>query len=154
LIIIYYQIDNYVDIECFCVTIYVYPLILKCKPLNRILLITDCQTVGGLPAGEYESGGMTLVVDDKIARLKDGTIAGSVISQNIALKNFYLNSNITLPQAVKMASLNQAELLGIGNITGSISVGKKADFAILNKEFDAEMTIVEGKVKFEKGKYS
>ena len=129
----------------------IYPLIIKCKPLNKILLITDCQTVGGLAPGTYQSGGMVLKVDERIARLESGVIAGSVISLNNAVRNFYRNTSLTLPQVVRMASLNQAELLQIDRECGSISVGKYADLVIMNRDFEAEMTIVEGQIKFEKG---
>lgn len=128
----------------------VYPLIIRCKPLNRILLITDCQTVGGLNPGQYETGGIVLHVDERIARLEDGTIAGSVIGENAAVRNFYRNSDLTLPQVVRMASLNQAEMLKLDRDLGSIAIGKYADFTLMDEEFNAEITIVEGVVKFER----
>ncbi len=67
------------------------------------------------------------------------------------MRNFYRNTSLTLPQVVRMASLNQAELLQIDRECGSISVGKYADFVVMNRDFEAEMTIVEGQIKFEKG---
>lgn len=128
----------------------VYPLIIRCKPLNRILLITDCQTVGGMKPGKYETGGIVLQVDERIAKLENGIIAGSVISENMAIRNFYQNTNLTLPQVVRMASLNQAELLKLDKDLGSIAVGKYADFALFDDDFNAEITIVEGVTRYER----
>ncbi len=125
-------------------------LLAKNKPCDKIILITDAMRAKGMPDGESELGGQTVIVKNGEARLKDGTLAGSVLKMNRAIANLVQKVGVSFEKAVDCATINPAITLGIENEVGSIKVGKKANFAVLNKNFDVIMTIREGRIIYEK----
>lgn len=125
-------------------------LLAKNKLGNKLTLITDAMRAKGMPDGESELGGQTVIVNNGEARLKDGTLAGSVLKMNRAIANLVQKVGVPFEKAVDCATINPATTLGLANDVGSIKVGKKANFAVLNKNFDVIMTIREGKIIYEK----
>ncbi len=117
---------------------------------EQMVLITDCTRAGGLADGEYTLGGQPIFVKGIECRLKDGTIAGSVLKLNEAVRNVLANTDLTVSQAVNMASLNPARRIGLSASKGSIEVGKDADFAIVDDAFDVQATILGGRVIYRK----
>ena len=113
---------------------------------EKVILITDAIRAKGLGDGESELGGQKVYVKNGEARLEDGTLAGSVLRMNIALKNIVEKVGVPLESAIKFATENPAHALGIYRETGSIEVGKRADFAVLDKEFNVLMTVRDGEV--------
>jgi N-acetylglucosamine-6-phosphate deacetylase len=103
----------------------------------------------GIPDGVSELGGQTVYVKNGEARLEDGTLAGSVLKMNRAVQNMVEKVGVPFTQAVDYATINPAKTLGIANEAGSIKVGKRADFTILNDKFDVLMTIREGKIIYQ-----
>lgn len=126
-----------------------FELVYKLKG-RKLCAITDCLPAGGLPEGEYTLGGAKIVYKDNLCYLADGvTIAGSVLRLNKGVWNIYQNSSIPLNECVNCASLNPATTLGIADKKGSIAVGKDADLVILDNDFNVNMTIIGGKIKYE-----
>jgi N-acetylglucosamine-6-phosphate deacetylase len=121
-------------------------LLIKTKGKKNIILVTDAMRAKGLPDGESELGGQKVFVKGGEARLADGTLAGSVLRMNQAIKNLVEKVGVSFTDAVDFATINPARLLGIDREFGSIKVGKKADFAVINGNFDTILTIKEGKV--------
>ena len=121
-------------------------LLIKSKGKNNVILITDAMRAKGLPDGESELGGQKVFVRGGEARLQDGTLAGSVLRMNRAIENLVKKVGVSFTDAVDFATINPARLLGIDREFGSIKVGKKADFAVINGNFDIILTIKEGKV--------
>ncbi len=121
-------------------------LLIKNKPSDKITLITDAMRAKGLPDGESELGGQKVFVKDGEARLGDGTLAGSVLLMNRAIENVVKKVGVDFIKAVDFATINPAKNLGIDKDVGSIKVGKKADFTIIDKEFNVLMTIRDGKI--------
>lgn len=121
-------------------------LLVKNKPDDKINLITDAMRAKGLPDGESELGGQKVFVKNGEARLADGTLAGSVLKMNIAVKNMVEKVGVPLLKAVDFATANPAKSLGIFDKKGSIKKGKDADFAVLDEEFNVIMTIRAGKI--------
>ena len=117
---------------------------------EQMVLITDCTRAGGMPDGEYTLGGQPIFVKGIECRLKDGTIAGSVLKLNEAVRNVLANSDLTISQAVNMASLNPARRIGLSASKGSIEAGKDADFAIVDDAIDVQATILGGRVIYQK----
>lgn len=121
-------------------------LLVKNKPLDKLTLITDAMRAKGLPDGESELGGQKVFVKDGEARLADGTLAGSVLKMNRAVQNMVEKVGVPFTQAVDYATINPAKNLGIDKETGSIKVGKRADFTVLNDHYDVIMTVRDGQV--------
>ena len=117
---------------------------------EQMVLITDCTRAGGMPDGEYTLGGQPIFVKGIECRLKDGTIAGSVLKLNEAVRNVLANTDLTVSQAVNMASLNPARRIGLSASKGSIEAGKDADFAIVDDAIDVRATILGGRVIYQK----
>ncbi len=122
----------------------------KCKPDGKLVLVTDAMRAKGLPDGESELGGQKVFVKNGEARLADGTLAGSVLRMNAALKNMVEKVGLTLEKACDLATMNPAKALGIETETGSISEGKRADFAVLDKEFNVLYTLRGGEIIYKK----
>jgi len=114
------------------------------KGNNKIILITDAMRACLLSDGEYDLGGQLVYVRGKEARLSDGTIAGSVLTMNLAVKNFIENTSINIFEAVNMASLNPAKFIGVEDRKGSIEVGKDSDFTIFDDKFNIISTYING----------
>jgi len=93
-------------------------------------------------------GGQEVIVTKGQARLKDGTLAGSVLTMDKAVKNMVNKVGIKLPKAIQMASFNPAKSIGIDDKKGSLEPGKDADIVILNKNLETELTMVAGKVVY------
>ena len=124
-------------------------LLVKNKPLDKLTLITDAMRAKGIPDGVSELGGQTVYVKNGEARLEDGTLAGSVLKMNRAVQNMVQKVGVPFTQAVDYATANPAKTLGIYHETGSIKVGKRADFTVLNDAFDVLMTVRGGKIIYQ-----
>lgn len=128
---------------------YLYEIIAKVKGLDKLLLITDCMKGGGLDDDIYDLGGQEVMVEKGKCTLKDGTIAGSVLKLNEALKNFEKQVSYTLEQLLPLVTINQAKYLKIEAEKGSLAVGKDADIVIMDKAFNIKTTIVKGNKVYE-----
>ena len=81
--------------------------------------------------------------------LEDGTIAGSVLKLNDAVKNVAANTDLPLWQVVAAASLNSANAIGMGDVKGSLEAGKDADIILTDMNFDIKKTIMQGEIRYE-----
>ena len=78
-----------------------------------------------------------------------GTIAGSGLKLNEAVRNFRAHTDLPLNEIVNMASLNPARRVGIADRKGSIEPGKVADFAIADENMQIVRTVLRGRTIFE-----
>lgn len=144
--------------ELICDTIHVsvpaIRLLLRTKPHDRVILITDAMRAKGLPDGVSELGGQEVIVrtgdEGRTARLSDGTLAGSVLCMNEAIRNMVEKVGVPLPEAVDFATRNPAKHLGVFGERGSIEVGKRADFTVIDDHFNVLLTVVGGRVVYQK----
>ena len=138
--------------ELICDTIHVsvpaMRLLVKNKPADKLSLITDAMRAKGIPDGISELGGQVVYVKNGEARLEDGTLAGSVLRMNRAVQNMVEKVGVPFTQAVDYATINPARMVGIDGEAGSIAVGKRADFTVLNANYDVLCTVVGGKVVY------
>lgn len=104
-------------------------LLLKCKQKNKIILVSDCLSAGGLSDGEYTLGNTTVYVKDGIARNKNGILAGSTLKLTDGIKNI-VKAGADFHSAINMASINPAKAIGFDKSIGSIKRGKYANFFI------------------------
>ena len=116
---------------------------------DKLCLITDCMRAGGMPDGDYDLGGQNVTVKGIQCLLADGTIAGSVLKLNYAVKNLYENTNVSLSTAFNAASLNPAAAVGEADRKGSLEIGKDADIIIVNNNFEILKTIIGGTIRYE-----
>lgn len=121
----------------------------KSKGTEGIILVTDCMEAMGMPPGRYILGDHAVVVDESSARLEDGTLAGSILKMDEAIRNMMTFSGCTLAEAVQMASANPAKLLGLEG-KGKIAPGFDADLVVLSTDYRVTHTLVNGKVVFER----
>ena len=141
-------------VEMIVVGLHIHPVVVKntwkIKTAEKIILITDAMRAKGLPDGEYELGGQVVKVKDRKPLLQDGTIAGSILTMDQAMKNMISFTSCTLEDAVKMTSENPAKQLQQFDKIGSIKEGKDADLVVLNQNLDVVMTFCKGKLAFKK----
>lgn len=128
----------------------VFQTVVNIKGADKVILITDSMRAGCMKDGISELGGQKVIVKDNSARLEDGTLAGSILTLNKAVKNMVENTNLNIYQAISMVSLNSAKDIGISDRKGSIEEGKDADIVIFDEEYNVSHTIVEGKTVFTK----
>lgn len=117
---------------------------------DRMILITDSLRAKWLKEGTYDLGGQPVNVNETTATLADGTLAGSILKMNDAIKNMIMYTDCTMEDIIKMTSANPAKQLNLFDRKGSITVGKDADLVILNEDLDVEMTFCRGKIAFTK----
>ncbi|MGG0663617.1 N-acetylglucosamine-6-phosphate deacetylase [Viridibacillus arvi] len=121
----------------------------RLKGASRIILITDAMRAKGLDYGVYDLGGQAVHVTETGAHLSDGTLAGSVLTMEQAVKNIHAVTKCTLQELVSMSSNNAANQLELPS-KGYIGNGMDADLVILDEELNVQKTICRGKVVYEK----
>ncbi|MCA2969364.1 MAG: N-acetylglucosamine-6-phosphate deacetylase [Acidobacteriaceae bacterium] len=112
-------------------------LALRNKGYDKLAIISDAMRGAGMPDGEYTFGprhGMVAVVKNREARIPDGTaLASSVYAMDEMVRVFRDATGVPLWQAVRMASLTPAEILGVDDELGSLRPGKAADVILLDE---------------------
>ena len=120
-------------------------LIFKVKPIDKLIAITDAIHAAGLSDGEYIFGGRRIVVEKGISKIKEtGSLAGSTLTLDIALKNLVFRVGLPLKLCVRSLTLNPARLLSLKD-RGLIEPGFKADVILLDsKTLDIKAIFVKG----------
>ena len=121
-------------------------ILYKNKPSDKIILITDALRTKNMPDGIYHELEQDIILKNNEARLKDGTLAGSVLKMNVAIKNMMDFTGCDFIAAIKYATENPAKNLGIYDIMGSIKENKDASFVIIDKDLNVYQTIRKGYV--------
>ena len=122
-----------------------YKLVAKAKG-EKLCLITDCMRAGGMEDGDYTLGGQHVIKTGIQCLLEDGTIAGSVLKLNDAVRNLRDYTDLSLAEVFACASLNPATAVGESDRIGSLEVGKCADIIICDDDINVITTIIDGKV--------
>ncbi len=121
-------------------------LALANKGAEKLCLVTDSLKASGVGDGVYQWGNMEIEVKGLRVTIKDtDVLAGSVLTLNRAVKNMIDWTGISMSQAINMASLHPARVLGLEKQIGSIRAGKYANLAIFDQEFFVLDTILRGK---------
>jgi len=121
-------------------------ILFRCLGCERISLITDAIPGAGLADGEYNLIGQHVKVLNGKATLDDGTIAGSTAQLNQCVNNMQQWTEASLAEAVQMASLIPARVIGLENEIGSLEVGKLANLIVIDEEVNVYMTMVRGNI--------
>lgn len=125
-------------------------ILYRLKSMERLVLVSDGMRAVGMSDGEYDLGGMQVQMKDGEARLSDGTLAGSTLTLDRAVKNVVEHCQIPLIEALVMASETPARTIGVGDRKGRLAVNYDADFIVLDDELNVQSTFVGGKAVYEK----
>ena len=117
-------------------------LLARAAAPERVLLITDAMRAAGQGDGESELGGQPVTVTGGRAALANGSLAGSVLTMDVALKNA-VSAGVLLPEASRMLSLTPARSLGLED-RGELRVGTRADLVVLNDDLEVQEVYVGG----------
>lgn len=101
---------------------------------ERLVLVSDCTRAGGLTDGRYTLGGQEITVRGIECRLRDGTIAGSVLRLNDAVRNYHVHSGAPLHEAVACATIHAARSVGIEGQKGALLPGLDADIVLMDED--------------------
>lgn len=144
--------NSNITTEIICDGIHVaYPVVkiaYKQKTVDQLILITDAMRGCCMPEGAYTLGGQEVRVNRGSVRLKDGTLAGSVLTLNKGVRNIYQECDIPLYEAVKMASYNPAIFCGVGHQKGKIAPGYDADLILFDDEISVKKVWIKGQEVF------
>lgn len=106
---------------------------------GRVALITDAMGAAGAADGEYLLGSLAVTVRDGVARLKpDGAIAGSTLTQDVALRRAVVDSGIPLVEAVRALTVVPARAIRRDADLGRLDPGFAADAVLLSDDFEVE----------------
>jgi len=136
-----------VSAELICDGLHVHPaavrLVFRLFGADRVVLISDSLRCCGMPNGEYELGGQAVFMEDGLARLADGTIAGSAIDLYEILRRA-VSFGIPKEDAILAATRNPARQIGCLDKVGTIADGKIADFVICDEELNRKAVYIAG----------
>jgi N-acetylglucosamine-6-phosphate deacetylase len=119
-------------------------LFLGAKGRERAVLITDAISATGMPDGRYQLGPIEVDVKDGKCT-SGGSLAGSVLTMDRAVRNVTKFSDWGLRDAVQAATLNPARAVGLSNHHGILAPGADADFTVLSPSGKVLKTIVRGR---------
>ena len=124
-------------------------LAFRSKGYEKLAIVTDAMRGAGMPDGQYTFGprhGMLATVRNREARIPDGTaLASSVFPMNEMVRTFRELTGCPLWQAVRMASLTPAEIIGAAGELGSLAPGKRADVLLIDDEVNVAGVWVGGR---------
>lgn len=136
-------------VELICDGVHIHPSVIRATfamfGAERMILISDSMRATGLEDGEYTLGRQPVTVRGNLATLHDGTIAGSATNLMDCMRFAINEAGISLEEAIMCATANPAKEINIFDEAGSISVGKKADFVLLNNALDIVSVYIDGK---------
>ncbi|MDO9120260.1 MAG: amidohydrolase family protein, partial [Anaerolineaceae bacterium] len=133
--------------------IHVHPAVMdildKAKTPRGVILITDSISAAGMPDGIYSLEGQPVILADGAARLADGTLAGSTLTMDAALRNFAIATHLPLEEIWMCSSLNAAQAIHLEERKGRIAPNYDADLVLLDSNLHVQLTVIEGQVCFD-----
>jgi N-acetylglucosamine-6-phosphate deacetylase len=132
--------------------VHVHPAIValawRAKGPKRLNIVTDAMAALGMPPGRYMLADQEVIVTERDARLASGTLAGSVLPMDAALRNVLAFTGCSLTEALETITSTPADLLGMGHLRGRIIPGAYADLVMLTPDLRVRLTMVEGKTLY------
>ena len=117
---------------------------MRCKRHDRFMLVTDAMPGVGTNNKSFLIGGRKITVSGNLCMDDDGRLAGSNIDMASCVRNAVSMLGLTLPEAVRMASLYPAEFLGVAHDVGRIAPGFKANFVVADDQVQVSETWIDG----------
>ena len=122
-------------------------LAFKIKGAGKLALVTDASALTGMPPGQYRHGGRDVVVEQHVTYVTDrSAYAGSVATMDHCLRHAIDAIGLALEDALPMATLTPATILGVDARKGSLETGKDADIVIMDRGLRVVRTIAAGRV--------
>jgi N-acetylglucosamine-6-phosphate deacetylase len=125
-------------------------LVIAIKGADGVILISDAMAATGCADGDYVLGPVKVRVQDGVARLESGALAGSTLTLDRAVDNVARWTG-DLGAAWKMASLTPARQLGAADRLGQLAVGHLADLVALDRDGQVVLTMVGGEIVYRRG---
>jgi N-acetylglucosamine-6-phosphate deacetylase len=113
---------------------------------DKLYIVTDAVTPMGTDMEQFQFADQTIYVRDGKCENKDGTLAGANIDMMTSVANAVSHANISLCEALRMASLYPAEAIGKSNIIGRIAKQYVANLTIFDRDYKTVATIDCGNV--------
>lgn len=136
-------------VELICDGVHLHPAVIRAAfsmfGAERILFVSDSMRATGLKDGKYTLGGQQVFVKQSKATLQDGTIAGSATNLMDCMRFAVKKAGIPLADAVACVTQNPAREIGIDKDYGSLTVGKNADFVLLDDQLNLKAVYIAGK---------
>ena len=133
--------------------IHVHPVVMKLiwqlKGSQGLNLVSDAMAALGMPPGVYRLQDFEVTVSQRDARLSDGTLAGSILPLDQALRNLIAYIGCSFEEALGTVTTTPARLLGLEQERGQISAGMVADLTLLDTELNVRMTIAAGEIVYQ-----
>jgi N-acetylglucosamine-6-phosphate deacetylase len=123
-------------------------MVARIKAPDELFLVTDALAGLGMPPGRYIVAGRDYVSDGILGFLLDGTLTGSLLPLNLALRNLVEEVGLEPAVAVQLATLNPACALGLGGTLGRVEVGGAADLAVVDEDWQVKATISGGAIAY------
>lgn len=118
------------------------------KGPDHLNVVTDAMAALGNPPGRYMLSDQEVIVTTRDARLPSGSLAGSILAMDTALRNLIAFTGCTLADALRTITTVPAGLLGLGSERGHIRPDAIADLVFLTPELAVVRTMVEGATVF------
>jgi N-acetylglucosamine-6-phosphate deacetylase len=113
------------------------------RAIPGLYCVTDSTAAAGMPDGDYVLGRHQVSKCAGAVRLADGTLAGSTLTMDQALRNLVFELGLPLPDAARRVSTQAARYLGLGD-RGIVAAGAWADVVVLDAHLRLREVLVEG----------
>ncbi len=117
-----------------------------CCAKERIVLITDAMQAAGMPDGRYTLCGEEVQMHGGVVRTASGGLAGSTLSVDAAVRNMVELTGVTPAEAIHMALLHPARMLGVDGVLGSLKPGKRASVVALDSGLHVQQIWIQGQL--------
>jgi len=124
-------------------------LIVKAKGISKTILISDSMRATGLEDGEYDLGGQRVRVERSIARIPSGSLAGSTLTLDAAIRNTMDFTSLSFHEVLPMATSVPAEAMGWMGQAGVLKPGARADVVCFDAEIVPRLVFVAGELIYE-----
>lgn len=148
--------DVMAEIICDVKGVHINPTMLKvcikCKGVNRIIIITDSYMTPGVKRNKkfYMPDGTEFYVKNGVnIQTKSGHLTGSAMTLDLSINSMMKHSDSSLKDVILMATFNPAKIIGVQDKKGSIEVGKDADIVVIDEDINIYMTIIEGNIVYD-----
>jgi N-acetylglucosamine-6-phosphate deacetylase len=123
-------------------------MLARIKAPDELVLISDAIAGLGMPPGRYPLADREYISDGTCGRLLDGTLCGSLLPLNAAIRNLVEKAGVSPSDAVRFATANAARAIGLEDTLGLVERGRVADLVLVDEAWEVEATIVAGEVAY------